>query len=66
MNTAFEYCYRDASNWKRYGTVIFEGAPDDALTTRLTAALHDDLWFIAEQIRIPAVFFDGTSDDDHC
>lgn len=66
MNTAFEYCYRDAANWKRFRTVIFAGAPDEVLRSRLTAALQDELWFIAEQVRIPTVFFEGTSDDDHC
>jgi hypothetical protein len=66
MNSAVDYCYRDAANWKQYGTVVFAGAPTDDLTARLKHALHDDLWFIADQLRVPEVFFDGTSDDDHC
>jgi hypothetical protein len=66
MNTAFEYCYRDAGNWKQYGTVVFDGAAADDLTARLKRALHDDLWFIADQLHLPELFFETANTDDHC
>lgn len=68
MNTRFEYFYRDGSNYKQWGSVVFRGAGDAALRDRLFAALDNDGYFIAHQVRMPELFFsDGPPDaDDHC
>ena len=68
MNTRFVYCYRDASNYKKWSEVIFAGRASDGVMTRLAAALHDGEWFIAGQVRLPEVFLSEfpINDDDHC
>ena len=67
MNTRFHYLYRDASNYKQWGEVVFTGwAP--ALEPRLVAALDGQEFFIADQVRLPELFFTGgpSNSDDHC
>lgn len=66
MNTRIEYLYRDGSNYKRWGWVVFRGTCDAAVHRRLLSALDDDL-FIADQVRIPELFFNDRPlyDDDH-
>lgn len=68
MNTRFEYFYRDGSNYKQWGSVVFRGACDAALRDRMFAALDNDGYFIAHQVRLPELFFThGLPDaDDHC
>ena len=68
MNSRFGYIYRDASNWKKYGEVVFAGAPDEGLVQRLVATLDSGELFIAEQVRVPDLFFDDWPDEqeDHC
>lgn len=70
MNIVFNYQYRDASNFKKSGHVVFEN--QDALPLEILnceferATLHSE--FIADQISIPELFFDKHhfSGDDHC
>lgn len=68
MNTRLEYLYRDASNYKRFGAVMFSGAADDYQRARLIKALHDEQWFITSQVRLPELFFTNLplNADDHC
>jgi len=68
MNSRFEYLYRDASNFKKWGEVVFAGGASELLAERLRKALHDGEWFIASQVRIPELFLDGYPliQDDHC
>jgi hypothetical protein len=67
MNTRVEYLYRDASNYKQWGEVIFRGVCDDALRDRLTATLDSGTFFVAHQVRLPELFFTGALyADDHC
>jgi hypothetical protein len=71
MAVAFDYLYRDGSNYKAHGRVVFAGECDSGLVARLEAALYDGDAFIARQVRVPEVFlWDGggfaVSDDDHC
>jgi hypothetical protein len=49
-NTRIEYMYRDAGNYKRYGTAVLAGriTPDQVRT--LKASLSDDMFFIPDQI----------------
>lgn len=72
-NTEFNYLYRDASNYKKWGSVIFSGAPDDleAFETEFRAFLDDGDFFIASQVDVPEVFLYAAggfalNEDDHC
>ena len=67
-NTRFNYLYRDASNYKSWGSVVFRSGIDDILSARLSAALESTEFFIADQIRIPEVFLPDwpLEQDDHC
>ena len=62
---AFNYLYRDASNYKRYGSVVFRN-PRRRSTERLTAAVEgilrprayfpDVLQFRAENVKLPTLY----------
>jgi len=72
-NTIFSYMYRDGSNYKFHGEVVFEGLPDDVAEKRIRDALggYDGTGFIANQVDIPEVFpfperYSYREDDDHC
>jgi hypothetical protein len=69
-NARFEYLYRDASNYKAWGSVVFAGKTTDDLTRGLLRALESSEFFIAHQVRIPELFTDLQSwpleQDDHC
>lgn len=71
-NLRLRYLYRDASNYKNWGELIF--ANPDRLLARaveksLKNALLGDGLFIAHQIRVPDVFLAPrypVTPDDHC
>lgn len=56
MNTAFNYLYRDAGNYKNWGRVVFAGPLTVKRQRRLREALESGQFFIAHQVRIPEVF----------
>lgn len=69
--SVFEYLYRDAGNYKAWGSVLLLGtaSPDDVDTLR--ACLESGEFFVAEQVGIPVVYqelwalSDGPNRDDH-
>jgi hypothetical protein len=67
----FDYLYRDASNYKSWGSLLLEGRATEAELERLRTQLNCDEFFIAEQVGIPALyaelwqFSDGPTEDDH-
>lgn len=65
-NSELQYIYRDGSNYKNQGSVVFEGKVTPQLRRRLITALHEEEYFIAGQIRVPEVFFSGVDEDSHC
>jgi len=67
-NTKFEYLYRDASNYKSWGSVVFADPISDDIRMRLISALESGEFFIARQVRIAQVFLNGwpLDQDDHC
>ena len=71
-NAEFVYAYRDASNYKWWGGVVFRGShmlSIEEARTRLQAALGRERTFIADQVRVPEVFpylESGPTADDHC
>jgi hypothetical protein len=71
-NIKFNYLYRDGSNFKSWGEVIFsnpENLSVDQIEERLTKGFLTDKLFIASQISIPEVFLFNKgqfSEFDHC
>lgn len=71
-NVRLNYLYRDASNYKKWGAVIFSN-PDvwslEKIEEEPRACFEEDMYFIASQIDIPEVFLFINdypfSDDDH-
>lgn len=69
--TAFEYRYRDASNYKVSGRILLDGQLSKSDRAQITSKLHDGEFFIAEQVGIPPLYqalyelSDGPTDDDH-
>ncbi|MGE0773567.1 MAG: hypothetical protein AB7G25_04715 [Sphingomonadaceae bacterium] len=49
----FEYLYRDASNYKIFGSVVLRGRCGQDLEGVLRARFQDGVYFIPEQIKIP-------------
>lgn len=71
MNTAFNYLYRDASNYKKHGCVVFAGGHTQAEIDRLNDCLQDGEFFIADAVGVPEVFlweedYPIDKQDDHC
>ncbi|MDK2759884.1 MAG: hypothetical protein KYX64_00830 [Sphingopyxis sp.] len=67
----FDYLYRDASNYKAFGSFGLTGTLSDAERSELAACLDGGEFFVAEQVGVPplyAVLFEhggGPSEDDH-
>ena len=67
-NIRFAYMYRDASNYKQHGEVIFSNEkhlPLDEIEKQIHSFLNDGEFFIARQIHLEERFFDALYDDDH-
>lgn len=64
-NTLFSYMYRDASNYKQHGEVVFRGTFTPAQEKALKAALEDGEFFNAKVVKVPEVFFETCGEDDH-
>jgi hypothetical protein len=52
--SVFEYMYRDAGNWKTYGTVLLEGF-DESAEAKIHHSLESENTFVAEQVSVPAL-----------
>lgn len=71
-NIRFNYLYRDGSNYKSWGEVIFLNSENFAINeieTKLLDALMPDKQFIADQVSVPEkfLFVNGKfTSDDHC
>lgn len=69
--TAFEYLYRDAANYKAFGTVVLQGAHTDEDSNAIRNACESQAYFIAEQVSIAPLyaqlyeFSGGPTEDDH-
>ncbi len=67
----FEYLYRDASNYKVWGTLRLEGVAIETDRQTLASKFESGELFIAEQLGIPALYADlwdfssGPTEDDH-
>lgn len=70
MNVRFEYLYRDAGNFKRWGEVVFFNANNigqDTLAAICGAALPlDSIYFLPDQVGVPNLHFEDWIDSlDH-
>lgn len=69
--SVFEYLYRDASNYKAWGTLLLKGIASSADIEDLKNSFESGEFFIAEQLGIPPLyaelweFSNGPSMDDH-
>lgn len=69
--SVFEYLYRDASNYKSWGTLVLRGAVTASDLGVLKSKFESGEFFIAEQLDIPTLyaelweFSNGPSIDDH-
>lgn len=65
----FSYLYRDASNYKEDGNVVFENdlgiKDEEEIYDLVVAHLEDGEYFIAELVGIDTCYFGGIYDDDH-
>jgi hypothetical protein len=67
-NIRFAYMYRDASNYKQHGEVIFSNETQliaEEVEKQIRSFLNDGEYFIARQIHLEERFFDAPYDDDH-
>jgi len=62
-NTAISYLYRDASNYKVHNHVVVEGILDEQDRKLILDSLDEGLYFIPEQVGLPADKYSGTEDD---
>lgn len=64
QNIKFEYLYRDADNFKNYGSVIFSN-PDEISLVEIINNIENffsqKLFFIAHQIGLQELYFEGFS-----
>ncbi len=68
VNVLFKYMYRDASNYKQHGEVVFSNHTFlalDEIENQIRAYLSESEYFIARQVHIEEHFFDALYDDDH-
>jgi hypothetical protein len=52
----FEYCYRDASNYKSWGFLLLQGAASNADIEDMVRHFVAGEFFIAEQLGIPPLY----------
>jgi hypothetical protein len=67
MNSKFSYLYRDASNYKQFGDVVFPGGYTEQDKDLLLGNLHDGDFFIPGDVGLPSLQskFGSVSIDDH-
>lgn len=69
--SVFEYCYRDASNYKVFAQLLLQGEVTDAEIQRMRSHFESGEFFIAEQLGIRALYAElwelsgGPTGDDH-
>lgn len=52
----FEYLYRDAGNFKVFGSLLLEGVFSDADVVALRRQFVSEVFFIAEQLGVPTLY----------
>lgn len=68
MNIKLNYLYRDNSNYKKFGSVVFVNSGTillEEFKEKFTRNLIDGEYFLAEELGLPTLFFDELNEDDH-
>ena len=69
MNIEFSYLYRDAGNFKNFGTVVFANKNQtslEELNEMIKQKLIDEMYFDAFNASVPSLFFDDYDEElDH-
>lgn len=68
MNIQLNYLYRDGSNYKNYGNIVFsnpENIPLQTINEAILSNLIDGEFFIAADWNLPELFFEYKNEDDH-
>jgi hypothetical protein len=68
MNIKFNYLYRDNSNYKKYGSVVFTNPNNidfHLIEEKIQKNLIDGEFFVTEDLGIPSLFFEEHNEDDH-
>jgi len=58
MWTAFDYMYRDAGNFKAFGTIVLKGYLSTGDQEIVCTSLDGGEFFVAEQVGVPALYDD--------
>lgn len=72
MWTLFDYMYRDAGNFKAFGSVALRGRLRHADRQEILDRLDRGEYFIAEQVGVPPLYGElykwsnGPTESDHC
>lgn len=72
MQTEFEYMYRDAGNFKVFGSLILDAEISPAAEALVRSRLESGEFFIAEQVGVPPLYEQlyessgGPTSSDHC
>ena len=72
MSTIFEYMYRDADNFKAFGSVLLDGPINEADKATVRSRLESGEFFIAEQVGLSPLYAqlyqwsNGPTESDHC
>ncbi len=67
----FDYLYRDAGNYKAWGSLLLVGHANEAEIREIQTRLDGSEFFIAEQVGIPPLYAElweysgGPTEDDH-
>jgi hypothetical protein len=72
MRTAFDYMYRDAGNFKAFGSILLEGVVTKTDRDLIRRSLDGGEYFIAEQVGVLTLYdqlyrwSSGPTKSDHC
>ena len=68
-NLKFEYLYRDAGNYKQYGSMVFDNPtriPPELAESRIKSILIDGEFFYPEKLQVPRLeIYEFNSEIDH-
>jgi len=68
MNVKLNYLYRDNSNYKQYGFVVYSNSNNlsiEVIRDAIFKNLIEGEFFNAEKWGVPEVFFESNTKDDH-
>lgn len=67
-NIKFNYLYRDASNYKQHGSIVYSNPNSvslDIMKKAIIPNLIDGEFFVASDWELPSLLFETLTEDDH-